>query len=116
MPGNNKPDEKAQNEGGPEQLIYDAMQSLGWLVPLTPEEVARAEMALALDPVELPESLRDPAAILDEQSKERTSFPCPAGESAAAEQLARVAREGGAIPPEVEARIRKDRERAERQQ
>jgi hypothetical protein len=114
MPGSKKPDERAPNEEELERLAYDTMQSLGWLIPQTPADVARAEEALAEEPVELPESLRDPYAVLDAPPKERTGSPCPLAEGDAAELLARVAREGGTIPPEVEERMRRDREQAER--
>ena len=116
MPGNRKPDERDQNDDDLERLAYEAMQSLGWLIPQTAEDVARAEKALADEPIALPEGLKNPYAILDTPPKERTSLPCSAGENDAAEQLARVAREGGTIAPKVEERMRQDREQAEREQ
>src|SRR5262245_19402847 len=116
MPGYKTPDDRERrSEEDVEQLIYDAMQSLGWLIAQTPEDVARAEEALAEEAVELPDSLRDPYAVLDAPPKERAARRRPLPENDAADQLARVAREGGTIPPEVEAQMRKDRERAERE-
>jgi Zn-dependent peptidase ImmA (M78 family) len=85
MPGNRKPDEREQNDDDLERLAYDAMQSLGWLIPQTPEDVARAEQALAEEPVELPESLQNPYAVLDAPPKERamprTSLPASPGKA-----------------------------------
>lgn len=48
-----------------ERSVYEAMKSCGWLLPKTPEELRQAEDDLAANPVELPESLRDPFRILD---------------------------------------------------
>lgn len=48
-----------------EHAVYQAMKSCGWLLPRTPEEIRRAEAELATNPVELPESLRDPFQILE---------------------------------------------------
>jgi hypothetical protein len=48
-----------------ERAVYQAMKSCGWLLPKTPEELRRAEAELVMNPIELPESLRDPFQILD---------------------------------------------------
>ena len=48
-----------------ERAVYQAMKSCGWLLPRTPAELRRAEAELATNPIELPESLRDPFRILE---------------------------------------------------
>ena len=48
-----------------ERAVYQAMKSCGWLLAKTPEELRRAEAELVMNPIELPESLRDPFQILD---------------------------------------------------
>jgi hypothetical protein len=51
------------------RVVYRAMKQLGWLLPATIEEVRQAEADLERDPVELPESLRDPMKLLDRNSR-----------------------------------------------
>ncbi|MCI0458581.1 MAG: hypothetical protein L0Z62_16580 [Gemmataceae bacterium] len=115
MPGNSKkePEDYLTDEQKLERLAFETLKSLGWLIPQTPADVARAEAELASDSVELPESLRDPFAILDTCPPKRPE-PAPATpDEETAELLARAAREGGEIPPEVEERMRQDRAKAE---
>jgi len=57
-----------------ERAVYQAMKSCGWLVPKTPEELRRAEAKLAMNPIEIPESLRDPFRILDAPEFLRVAF------------------------------------------
>ena len=96
--------------------VHDALLSAGWAIPESEADVRRAEEALADGPAALPESLCDPAAAW--RRAERTDAPgvriAPfpsAGE--AAENLARAARDGGEIPPEIEEILRRDRRAAE---
>jgi hypothetical protein len=51
-----------------ERSVHKAMRLCGWLLPNTEDEVRQAETELASEPVELPESLRDPFRILDRLS------------------------------------------------
>jgi hypothetical protein len=61
-----------------ERAVYEAMKSCGWLLPKTPEELRRAEAELVMNPVELPESLRDPFQILDTpQTHSRDGYAVP---------------------------------------
>ncbi len=61
-----------------ERAVYQAMKSCGWLLPKTPEELRRAEAELVMNPIELPESLRDPFQILDTpQTHSRDEYAVP---------------------------------------
>ncbi len=61
-----------------ERAVYQAMKSCGWLLPKTPEELRRAEAELVMNPIELPESLRDPFQILDTpQAHSRDEYAVP---------------------------------------
>jgi hypothetical protein len=48
-----------------ERLIRAAMRRNGMLLPTTVEDVRAAEAWLEANPIELPESLRDPAKVLE---------------------------------------------------
>ena len=103
-------------QGALRRDVHDALKSAGWAVPETEDDVRRAEAALAGEAVALPESLGDPHAVLeraphDEADEPRVpAFP-PAGE--AGEDLARAARAGGEVPPQIEEIMRRDRRAAE---
>jgi hypothetical protein len=59
------------------------MKSRGWLLPKTPEELRRAEAELAMNPIEIPESLRDPFRIIDTpetHSRDEFAAPSPLGQ------------------------------------
>jgi len=80
-----------------ERAVYEAMKSCGWLLPKSPEELRRAEAELAMNPIEIPESLRDPFRILDTpktHSRDEYAAPSPLGQfegfqmSAALQRLA----------------------------
>ncbi len=63
-----------------ERAVYQAMKSCGWLLPQTPEELRGAEAELAMNPIELPESLRDPFRLLDTpatQPRDESAAPSP---------------------------------------
>src|SRR5262249_15366158 len=114
MPGNKKKTDESSASGERlEDLVHEAMLSLGWVLPATPENVARIEAGLD-ESAALPAALSDPYAVFDAVKR-----PCPRpllrpSNDDVAECLSRVAREGREIPPEVEARMRLDREEAER--
>jgi hypothetical protein len=115
MPGN----KKTQGDGGAsderfERLVHEAMVRLGWVLPVTPEEVARVEEELE-ESAELPPGLGDPYTIFDAAKPPQVACPSTPVNDDVVECLARVAREGNGIPPEVEERMRFDRERAEQE-
>lgn len=103
------------NEVNLERQVYEAMRSLGWIIPTTEEDVTRAESMLSKETVELPEELKDPYQILESMDSDcPPSDPEPVPVDADVEQnLARAAREGGVIRPEIEQRMRRDRQAAE---
>lgn len=48
-----------------EKIVERAMRACGWLLPTTVEDVRRAEAELTLNPIPLPEGLRDPFRLLE---------------------------------------------------
>lgn len=95
--------------------IWHAMLSLGWIQPLDEASLqaieAEVERALASGDLHLPKTLESPDAIfakLNERQDRAISL-----DSAIQEQMARAAREGGVIPPDVEEKMRRDRKEAE---
>src|SRR5436305_14293184 len=117
MPGDKKTntERREKSKGQLEELLHEAMVCLGWLIPATPAGVARAEAEIDEESIELPESLLDPYAILDATVRPSSTTPVrqPSNDDIV-QCLARAAREGKDISPEVEEQMRKDRERAER--
>lgn len=112
QPENNGP---LQSKVNVERHVFDAMRSLGWIIPTTEEDVAFAEAMLSREVVELPEELKDPYPILE--SIDADCPPIPAApvprDAQVEENLARAAREGGDIQPEIEQQMRRDRQAAE---
>lgn len=110
------PHEPTESSVDLQRAVHDAMVDLGWIPPTTEEEFADLEVRLQEEPVELPPEL---AAIQDPLDAPRFSgcgspktFPLPRSETQ--ENLARVAREGGEIPPEVAERMQRDRAETEK--
>jgi hypothetical protein len=98
--------------------VAAALEALGWLLPQSEAQVAAAEDELRAQPVTLPEALRDPQATWErptaQTGQSEATFRLPESSQTDA-TLARAARQGGAIPPETEAAMRRDREAAERE-
>lgn len=96
-------------------LARAALVREGKLLPSTDEELARLEEEIAKDPLPLPTSLRDPDVVLDRPRGRKPQFQPRAHDigpqKSAGDLLARAAREGGAISPEVEEEMRHQRER-----
>ena len=100
-----------------EKLLYEHYRRTGKIIPQTPDEVARAEAEDQVSPTKLPERLRNPDLFGQAPCKTGSRplrFPS-VGANPAVENLARAAREGGTISPEVEARMERDRAEAERE-
>jgi len=95
-------------------LVYQALEQDGSLIPTTPEAVARAEAELDNEDLELPATLANFDAALRHASQNHLMncmpLQIPTGTE---ENLARAAREGGDVPPEVEAQMRADRAASE---
>lgn len=92
---------------------HQAIRQAGWRIPTDEESVATAEARLANDMPELPPSLMNP------------EFPSDAGNASAgkvvplwdsaiiSEPMARAARQGGSVSPEIEEVMKRDRKIAE---
>lgn len=100
-----------------EGAVLSLLRGLGWLPPLTEGRVAEAEREIEVAVGELPEVLSVPQKVMEGSADEQfpPSLKLPRRPEVEA-TLARAAREGKAIPPEVEARMRQDRARAEQDQ
>lgn len=112
---NNSKDE-FENTKDLERKIYATLRAKGLIIPITAEEVLDAEALMKGNMIELPEELRDPEVILN-RSKQKLSIkfsPLSSSNKETEENLARAAREDGNISPEIEERMRKDREAAEK--
>lgn len=112
---NNSKDE-FENTKDLERKIYATLRSKGLIIPITAQEVLDAEALMKGNMIELPEELRDPEVILN-RSKQKLSIkfsPLSSSNKETEENLARAAREDGKISPEIEERMRKDREAAEK--
>jgi hypothetical protein len=96
--------------------VAAAAGALGWVPPTDVRDVARLEEELAAAPVRLPEELRAAPEVRSGGAADRpwraeaSGLPVSADADAA---MARAAREGGPVPPEVEEAMRRDRRAAE---
>jgi len=118
MPRPEENDRNTPSDAQTERWVYDALRLEGRLLPASNEEIAELEAEIAADPVALPESLQDAAAVYErihKRTRPPSAIPSPV-QNDAVEGLARAAREGGEITPEVQAQMREDREAAEREQ
>ena len=105
-----------EDSGRVVQDVHATLMNMGWLIPESEGEVRQAEAALADGPTVIPEELVDAEAVWkrsSEASHRGLSLGFPA-DPAAEQHIARAAREGGRIPPEIEDRMRRDREEAEK--
>jgi len=97
--------------------IDAALGVTGARLPRTEREVAAAEAALVEGDVRLPAALADANVVFERSGEtdgsEPTARPLPTAKDVEVE-LARAAREGGVVTPEIEKRMRTDREAAER--
>jgi hypothetical protein len=112
-----KEKESPEDLGDLEQQVYKAFVAKGWIIPQTEEDVARAEAELAKGCEELPAELRDLYAVLKRSRRPRAGvLPLsPAECDETLMHLARAARAGREIPPEVEERMKRDRAAAEQE-
>jgi hypothetical protein len=109
-----KPKDEGEDQIHFEEDLYKALRLEGLLLPETEEEVSVAEARGLTDAPPL--ELRDSHAVL-KRVKARRPRTRPGGRTASAEiedNLARAAREGGRIPPDVERVMQLDRDAAER--
>jgi hypothetical protein len=101
-----------------ERQVYEAFLRRGWIIPQTEADVSRAEAETKGECGELPAELKNPQAVLRRAVKTREQVvPLQLAEDAEDTplQMARAARAGKDIPPEVEERMRRDREASEQE-
>lgn len=108
---NHKP--SVTDESAIEAIVQRVLSATGRIVPRTEEEVADAEARIKEENIRLPERLTRPPAGPppndDAQAEPLREKP----QTAASENLARAARCGKDIPPEVQKRMEEDRLEAE---
>ena len=99
-----------------ERDVRAALAAMGWVPPASEGDVAATEAQLREEPVELPARLADAAAVLEHPAPgaEATALRLPDAPDIDA-TLARAAREGGTVTPEIEEIMRRDRAAAERE-
>lgn len=117
------PNTKKNTKGTPElseqeaeKLVYEAFKRSGAFVPQTPEDVLAAEAELDEARIELPQSLRDPMAILKRAVKPAVVLPFPirpVADAEAIENLACAAKNGSIITSEVLQQMDADEQNAE---
>jgi hypothetical protein len=101
-----------------ERAIKEALVKRGDIIPCTPEEVAfvEKEVVKCIDPI--PHVLKDPFAVLERgrrRAAEGKFVKAWSDPPASVEDLARAAREGGKISEDVEERMKRAREQADRE-
>ena len=101
------------NDQAIEATVFQAIRSLGWLLPQT-EDGVRA-IAIDEDGITLPPSLLDPMNALSPRYRHQPIAEPDVWDPLLVDELAQAARQGaGAIPAEVAERMRRDRDAAER--
>ena len=99
-----------------DEAVYRAIHEAGWSIPVDENEVAEAEILQGDGDADLPALLRDPRNVLDGPPDGSATLDCAlpsAGSARLDAALARAAREGGRVPPDIEAVMRRDREESE---
>ena len=114
---NNRNEDKPAPGEGLGAELHRALSSLGWRLPESEDEIAEVEQWADEHPPHVPPEVADPARALARPRGRAIPLRPVSLEAGDAieENLARAAREGGSIPPEIEERMRKDREDAERE-
>lgn len=102
--------------GETERLVEEYLRRSVQSFPETPEDVAAAEAWIAKQNIEVPQRLlsADPCVLTQPRPVAR-DFPFRKSASDVGQGLARAARDGKAIAPEVEERMKCDREQKERE-
>lgn len=95
-------------------LVQRALRKKWLCLPVTEEDVAVAEQELAKHPVTLPASLAEPPDFLSPPRPVKPRFASYVREPTELEdEMARAAREGREITPDLEEKMRRDRLEAE---
>ena len=110
---NHKP--SATDESAMESIVQRVLSATGRIVPRTEEEVADAEAQIKEDNVRLPDGLTKPPAGPPSNDDAEVEPLRERPQTAASENLARAARCGNEISPEILQRMEEDRLIAERE-
>lgn len=110
---NHKPSDAS--ESAIEEIVQRVLSATGRIVPRTEEEVADAEARIKEERVNLPDRLTKPPTgpLVNDDADAEPLQEKP--QTAASENLARAARCGKAIPPDILKRMEEDRLIAERE-
>lgn len=110
---NPKRDSPKRREVSDREMLQ-AMRKEHWLVPETVDEVTRAEAEIDESSIERPTSFDEPLELLSRGIRlNYVNSISPAEDEQVTENLARAAREGSAISPTVEQRMKSDRDSAQ---
>ena len=94
--------------------IHEAIRQAGWAIPTDEESVAAAEARMENNMPELPERLNSPEFPSVTKKSPMTGKVIPLWDpSTLSAPMARAAREGGSVSPEIEKIMKRDREMAE---
>jgi len=96
--------------------IHEVIRQAGWTIPTDEWSVAAAEARMENDMPELPEGLRSPEFPSASDDNPSAGKVVPLWDPAVlAAPMARAAREGGSVSPEIEKVMKRDREIAEQE-
>jgi len=110
---NHKP--SVADESVIEAIVQRVLSATGRIVPRTEEEVANAEARIKEENIKLPDGLTMPPSGPPPNDDAEAEPLRQKPQTAASENLARAARCGKDIPPEILQRMEKDRLSAERE-
>ncbi len=112
--GKSKKDDASGDIEDLDQEICEALLLKGWIIPQTVDEVLLVQEEFPDDLEVLPESLRISYVDLNREIPNPRIISPPAVEDESIETMARAARLGKRISPEIEALMRRDRDSAEK--
>lgn len=92
--------------------ISEVVKAVLGQIPVTADQVHQAEQSLAGRPIPLPARLQDHRAVFDGPVKAPAVVAFPSSPEVDA-TLSRAARDAGHLTPEVQERMRRDRQAAE---
>lgn len=110
---NHKPSDAG--ESAIEAIVQRVLSATGRIVPRTEEEVAEAEAQIKEESIRLPDGLTKPPAGPPPNDDPKVEPLREKPLTAASENLARAARCGKNIPPDIQRRMKEDRLDAERE-
>ena len=96
-----------------EIMLHNVLRASGRIVPQTEDEVAQAEAVIDESSVNLPDRLNTPPKGFSNRRESNVTDTSSAPDTPATEGLARAARKGADIPPDILKRMKEDRLKAE---